>query len=294
MDPAAHPVLAILLPALGACVVAVLATVVVERLGGVAGGILSTVPTTIVPAAIGLHASAADDEAFRCAMCFVPVGILLNAGYLLLWRIIPARIGMRSHRHLLATTVTLALAAWLAAASAAVWAHHAWAPDAGQSLAIGLAAFVAGALLGIAANRVPHPAPAGRRRVGPAVLALRGVAAGAAIAVALVLARSGDPIAGGIASVFPAIFTAIMVATWLAQGAQVPTGAVGPMMLGTLSVSAYALLSAALIPRLGVVAGSAACWAAAVLFVNVPAYAWLRRVRARHDRRAAAAGAGAP
>ena len=293
MEASAHPVLAILLPALGACVVAVLATVVVERLGGVAGGILSTVPTTIVPAAIGLHGSAADDDAFRCAMCFVPVGILLNAGYLLLWRIIPARIGMRSHRHLLATTVALSLGAWLAAATAAVWIHHAYAPDAGQSLAIGLAAFAAGAMLGIAANRVPHPAPAGRRPVGAAVLALRGLAAGGAIAVALVLARGGDPIAGGIASVFPAIFTAIMVATWLAQGAQVPTGAVGPMMLGTLSVSAFALLASAAIPRLGVAAGAAVCWIIAVACINVPAYAWLRWVRARHERRAAA-GTGAP
>jgi hypothetical protein len=57
--------------------------------------------------------------------------------------------------------------------------------------------------------------------------------------VAVSLARSGLPIASSMARVFPAIFTTIMVATWLAQGAQVPTGAVGPMMLGTLSVPGF-------------------------------------------------------
>jgi hypothetical protein len=82
----------VLLPALGAGVVAVLATVAVERLGGAAGGIVSSVPTTIVPAAIGIHAAAADDASFRRAMCFVPVGILLNAGYLMLWRVLPVRL----------------------------------------------------------------------------------------------------------------------------------------------------------------------------------------------------------
>ena len=99
--------LEVAVPALGAGLVAVLATVAVERLGGAVGGVVSSIPTTIVPAALGIHASAPDEDSFRRAMCFVPVGILLNAGYLLLWRVLPARIGMRSHRHLLATTAAL-------------------------------------------------------------------------------------------------------------------------------------------------------------------------------------------
>ena len=65
------------------------------------------------------------------------------------------------------------------------------------------------------------------------------MAAGIAIGGAVSLARSGLPVASSVDAVFPAIFTIIMVATWLAQGAQVPTGAVGPMMLGTLSVPGF-------------------------------------------------------
>jgi hypothetical protein len=277
----------VLVPSVAAAVIAVLATVAVERLGGVLGGIAASVPTTIIPAAIGMHSSSPDQGNFVQAMAFVPVGILMNAGYLLLWRVVPAKLGMRSHRHLLATTAAIALGAWLAVATAIVWLHRAAAPSAGLSLSIGCTAFACAVLLGVAANRVPHPAPAGTRRVGPVVLALRGVAAGAAIGGSVLLARSGLPVAGGIGSVFPAIFTTILVATWLAQGAQVPTGAVGPMMLGTTSVSAYALLATVLFPRLPIPAAAAACWAISAGGVSVPAYLWISRVRATSSSRPA-------
>ena len=277
----------VLVPSVAAAVIAVLATVAVERLGGVLGGIAASVPTTIIPAAIGMHSSAPDQGNFVQAMAFVPVGILMNAGYLLLWRVVPAKLGMRSHRYLLAATAAIALGAWLAVATAIVWLHRTAAPSAGLSLAIGCTAFACAVLLGVAANRVPHPAPAGTRRVGPVVLAMRGVAAGAAIGGSVLLARSGLPVAGGIGSVFPAIFTTILVGTWLAQGAQVPTGAVGPMMLGTTSVSAYALLATVLFPRLPVPAAAAACWAISAGCVSVPAYLWIRRVRATSSSRPA-------
>ncbi|MFM8872738.1 MAG: hypothetical protein ACKOJI_05185 [Phycisphaerales bacterium] len=267
----------VLWPALAASGVAILATLAVERLGGRTGGILSSIPTTIVPAAIGLWDGGADPERFRRSMAFVPVGIVLNAGYLLLWRVVPARVGMLTRRHLLAWTVVVSLGAWFAAAFLVSVAHEWVAPTVDTALWIGAAAAAAGLSLAIAANRVPHPAPAGRRRVGPLVLAARGVAAGLAIGVAVALSRSGLPIASSMAAVFPAIFTTIMVATWLSQGAQVPTGAVGPMMLGTLSVSAYALLASWAFPAMHVAAAAAFCWIVATVTVSVPGFLWLRR-----------------
>jgi hypothetical protein len=267
----------VIVPAAAASGVAILATLAVERFGGRMGGILSSIPTTIVPAAIGLWDGGSDPERFRRSMAFVPVGILLNVGYLLLWRIVPARIGMIAHRHLLAWTATIALGAWFAAAFLVSVAHEWFAPSVEGALGTGVAAASMALAIAIAANRVPHPAPAGRRRVGPLVLAARGAAAGIAIGVSVALARSGLPIASSMAAVFPAIFTTIMVATWLAQGSQVPTGAVGPMMLGTLSVSVYALLAAWAFPAMPTAAAAALCWVVAAMAVSVPGYLWLRR-----------------
>jgi len=280
----------IALPSAFAGIVAVLATVAVERLGGTLGGVLSSIPTTIVPAAIGLSggslgASMATEDVgdFRRAMAFVPVGILLNAGYLVLWRVIPARLGVRHRSHLLAATTVGALSAWTIAAIGVMVLHELTQPTLPQALAAGVLAFLAGITLGIAANRTPHPAPRGTHRVGAGVLVLRGIAAAAVIGGAILLKRSGLPVASGIASVFPVIFTTIMIATWLAQGAQVPTGSVGPMALGTLSVSAFALLAAWLFPIMPLAPATAIAWTLSIACVSVPAYFFLRARRAaRH------------
>jgi len=274
------------LPALFAGLVAVLSTLAVERLGGMLGGVLSSIPTTIVPAAIGLWGDGSDPDGFRRAMAFVPIGILMNAGYLVLWRVIPASLGQRSRTHLLAWTLMLALGAWLIAALAVIAANHVAQPTVGQSLVLGGIAMATGLTLALAANRDAHPSPRGTHRVGLAILLVRGAAAALVIAIAIAIKRSGLPVASGMAAVFPVIFTTIMVATWLSQGAHVPTGAVGPMTLGTLSVSAYALLATMLFPHLGMVSGAALCWVLAVCLVSVPSYLFLRQHPLRRDRAA--------
>jgi hypothetical protein len=78
------------------------------------------------------------------------------------------------------------------------------------------------------------------------------------------------------ASVFPAIFLTSMVALWIAQGEDVPSGAVGPMMLGAMSVSFYALLATHTLPEYGVILGSAITWVASIGSISVPAAFWLR------------------
>ena len=72
-------------------VVAVGATVALERFGGVLGGILATIPTTIVPASIGFWLNS-DGEGFRAALYAVPLGMLLNAVFLHVWRWLPSKI----------------------------------------------------------------------------------------------------------------------------------------------------------------------------------------------------------
>ena len=276
------PIVDVAIPALFAGIVAVLATMVVERFGGSVGGILSSIPTTIVPAAIGIYGRNANVDEFRRAMAFVPVGILLNAGYLVMWRVIPAYVGRRTRSHLLAWTVSLALGGWLVVAGAIMLVNRAFEPTVEHQLVIGCMAFASGIALGIAANRTPHPAPRGHNRVPHIVLGARGIAASIAIGCALVLAKMGLPVASGLASVFPVIFTTIMVATWLSQGAHVPTGAVGPMAIGTLSVSAYALLATVLFPIMNLAIAAVLCWVLAVGLVSVPAYFFLAHRRKRH------------
>ena len=82
----------ILLAALLAGLVAIAVTVAIEKFGGLIGGILGTIPTTIVPAAAFMWLAEPTDAAFQPAMGMVPVGMLLNAIFLWLWRVVPSKV----------------------------------------------------------------------------------------------------------------------------------------------------------------------------------------------------------
>lgn len=267
----------ILLPALLAGGVAIGATVAIERFGGRLGGILATLPTTIVPASVGLWIHQQDAALFADAMHSVPGGMLLNALFLLLWRAIPPYLPQGNRTLRLAAMIVLSLGCWALGAVALIQIQERLLA---QSL--GLQGYAWGLTLaillgGLWAARDPRPAPKGRRRVGTATLLSRGVFAAVAIGSSIVLSDIAGPLVAGVAAVFPAIFLTTMVSIWLAQGEDVQAGAVGPMMLGSTSVSVYALVSVWLFPGLGAGLGAGGAWLLSIVFVSVPCWMWTRR-----------------
>lgn len=276
--------------ALAAGVVSAGATVAVERFGGRIGGILGTVPTTIMPATMGLfathpmNADGTSSDGFLRAVAVVPAGMMLNAAFLASWRVLPRWLHADDSRTTLWRCVAASLAVWAVLSLAWVVGTHALQPSTSVLLAIGGGTLMVTATLGIVLCRHGVPAPKGSNHVTWPVLVARGVAAGGAIAVALVIARGGHAIAGGMAVTFPAIFLTTIVGTWLAQGREVPVGAVGPMVLGSCAVGSYAMLSSLIYPRLGLVLGTPACWILAVGCVSVPAGLWLRAHSMRADQ----------
>ncbi|MEN0061955.1 MAG: hypothetical protein AAGA48_07360 [Myxococcota bacterium] len=268
------------LPLIGSAVlsglVAVLVTLAIERFGGVVGGLLGTLPTTIVPAALGIGwANNGQGPVFVAAMAAVPVGMLIDAGFLWMWRALPPRLPAWSLRARLAMMIAVSLAGWTALAIPTMGALHRLA-DPLTGLWIGALALGINALAGALASRQRRPAPKGSRPVGPIVLVARGLLAGLAVGLATGVAQTGDGVLAGVLSVFPAIFLTTMVGLWLAQGEAVPAGAVGPMMLGSTSVGGFALTVTFTAPVLGIGAGATVAWVVAVLACTLPAYAWLR------------------
>lgn len=266
--------------------VAVGVTLAIERWGGVRGGLLGTVPTTIVPASLGFQAQATTPEALRQALWAVPVGMLANALFLFAWRAIPPRLPPWSLGRRLVAVLGLSLLGWGLAAGAMVLGLRALRADGVSLLWPGLLAAALLLLGGAWASTAPVKAPRGRRPVGPLTLCLRGSLAAGAIAAAVLVQGAGGEVLAGMLAVFPAIFLTAMVGLWLSQGEAVPAGAVGPMLLGSSSVAAYAHLAAWSQPALGPVAGAALAWAGAVGGVTLPAGLWLQR------RAAAAGGSG--
>ena len=64
--------------ALFAALVAIGATVAIERFGGVVGGLLGSIPTTIIPASIGFWLTQNEVVGFQAALYTVPVGMMVK------------------------------------------------------------------------------------------------------------------------------------------------------------------------------------------------------------------------
>ena len=263
----------VLLSAVFAGVVATAVTVAIEKWGGLIGGLLGTVPSTIVPAGIGMYVAGGEDVLVM-SMAVVPLGMLLNALFLGAWVVIPR--WFPDAPYLLVLTTVGALAFWsLLGMVFLVAVDEATSYLNLQQLALsGLALLVATAVV---FNRRPQPTPKGTNRVSTLVLVARGVMAATAIGIAVGLSGLGFPILAGLASVFPAIFLTSMVALWLAQGPTVPQGAAGPMMLGGASVAVYANVAMWSLPAYGAVVGSAMAWVASVVGWSLPAFMVLRK-----------------
>lgn len=269
----------ILLSAVLAGIVATCVTVAIERWGGLVGGLLGTVPSTIVPAGIGMYLAGGEED-LVLSMMVVPLGMLLNALFLGAWLLLPRWFSNTAHP-LLWTSIG-ALVFWCVMGIGVLFLL--------QNTVVGMLlteqefAAVGLALLFFIAvwfNRRPQPTPKGANAVSKTVLLARGSMAAAAIGVAVWMAGLGFPLLAGLASVFPAIFLTSMVALWLAQGPTVPQGAAGPMMLGGASVAVYANIAMWSLPAYGALVGSLIAWVGSVVGWSLPAFILLKR---RHDR----------
>lgn len=263
----------ILLSALFAGIVATAVTVAIEKWGGLVGGLLGTVPSTIVPAGIGMYVAGGEDVLIL-SMAVVPLGMLLNALFLGAWIVIPRWIP--NAPYLLLLTTIGALAFWTFLGMTFLVLVEELMEDYGvQGVAIGGLCLLI--ITAVVFNRRPQPTPKGTNKVSTLVLLARGTMAATAIGIAVGLSGLGFPTLAGLASVFPAIFLTSMVALWLAQGPTVPQGAAGPMMLGGASVAVYANIAMWSLPAYGAMVGSLIAWVGSVVGWSLPAFMVLRR-----------------
>jgi len=268
--------LAIILPAILAGIVAVLVTLAIEKFGGLVGGVLGTIPSTIIPAAAGVY-YLDGKEALLSSMSIVPLGMMVNGLFLGVWIVLPKYV--TNWKNPLVLTTICSIFIW------AVFAYLALI-IANYTTSVNLSPFILGALgllflifISIFFNIKTLPSPKGTNKVPLPILMARGIAAAIAIGCALILAKLGEPLVAGLASAFPAIFLTSMIALWISQGVTVPQGAAAPMMLGGASVAVYALIVMWSIPNFGIIFGSLVAWISSILFWSIPAFIILKKYR---------------
>lgn len=251
-----------------AAAIAVAVCYLIERLGGALGGVIGTVPGTVTPAALGLWYTPDSLRDFRVSMCSAPVGLAVNAMFLLSWRLCPPLLPVRySLARRLALMVGVSLAVWAALAAPAVLALQRARPRAVYFAGAVCSLFVF--IVGVAGTWRMAPAPKGSKPVSVGVQAARGALAFAAVTAAVLLSHLSSASAG-VFAVFPAVFLTTMVSLWLAQGEACQAGAVSPMMLGLAAPMAFCLLSCLTFPAFGGALGCAAAWLSAVACGTLP------------------------
>jgi hypothetical protein len=230
------------LPFILSCIVVILITVVAERYGTKVGGILGTVPSTIVVAFLFIAVNEGVTFATRAAVV-VPAEMGVNLLFLFSFSLLARR------SVAMALAVSLSLWALLSGILALIRVSNL-----GISVAFYLLVMFATFML---LERHHHITSSGKTAVRYTTwkLLFRGVFAGIVIATAVVLAQIDETLSG-IFSVFPAIFLSTML-IFVREHGPVFTGGMGKsMILGTLSVSSYPVSIHFLYPSVGVAAGT--------------------------------------
>jgi len=198
-----------------------------ERRGSKAGGLVLGFPSTVFIAIVFIGWTQSPLAAVL-ATNVIPAVHGVNAVYVL---VTLSLIGRRFW------------AAW--AAGLAVWGGCSFLLVALKFDNFGAGVLIYAVLLAFSYRRIGRafPADTEARRgpaAGPALVAARGLLGGAVIAVAVILAKVGGPLIGGVFAIFPAVFTGALLATALSHGAGFSAAVMRSTLLGGMSCIVFA------------------------------------------------------
>jgi hypothetical protein len=225
------------------------------RLGGVVGGVPSTVAISLL--FVGLTQGPATAAAATTGVpLFVGLYVPLVVTYIWLGSRTPAGVA-----------IGVALSVWLAPTVVVIVLDHAtFVVSLGvEFVLLGIGVFAVRKHASIAA--VPPPSGATLP-----VVALRSGLSGLVIGTAVVLARVGGPILGGAASAFPAVLLSTTLITQRSQGTEFSNEVARVLMLSAaMNIAVFVTVVRFSYPAWGIAAGTIAAFVAS-LFSAVAAY----------------------
>ena len=169
------------------------------------------------------------DSAFACIIGMFCTNIL----FMPTWKLFPPYFPKKWSNGMVVFVMTiLSLLVWFVSAIALALLQQ-WMASLGVSMfAFCFCLLLLSVVCGAALCWHLPPAPAGKNKVKWYVHFLRGFVASLAILASGILSQTGSGVAAGAVSTFPAMFITTMVSVSLSQGADVSTGAIGPLLLG--------------------------------------------------------------
>jgi len=261
-----------------AAVIVVIVSVMIEHLGARFGGILGTVPHVIIMGVAGLYTQLSIPE-FRLAMFGIPIGSLGNGVYL-------GIILLGSHKlkfklsviSRLKVLICSALASFAGFLSVMQLIFDIFKQTEAGAWVISIGCSIVQLFLGLWFCRLHPAAPVDEQHLRVCDLLTRAIVTFSVFMFSLWLATIA-PVMGGAVLNAPILTTIVFVVVFLSQGEKVAVGTCGPMTLGMLSVNAFVILVAWLVPQYGLVIGLISSWFGAVIFITVPQLILSRRIK---------------
>lgn len=215
-----------------------------ERRGSKAGGLVLGFPSTVL-AAIVFIGWTQSTEAAAVATSVIPAVHGVNALYIL---VAVSLMGRRPWAGWAA-----GLAVWGACAALVVVSGF-------DDFAAGILVYVV--LLSFSIVRIGRmlpkdPEAALGRPAGPLLIAVRGALGGAVVAAAVLIAKLGGPLIGGVFAIFPAVFTGALLATAVSHGPAFSAAVMRSTLLGGTSCVVFAAAVRVSFVPLGLAPGAA-------------------------------------
>ena len=222
----------------------IIGTVVAEKAGTKAGGVIAGLPSTIVVALFFIgwtQSPVIASQATTLIPAVLGVVALFNVTYVLFYRLN------------FYIALAAALGVWFVLALGLLWIGI-------DHFSYSVAGFILLFLFSYCIlEKVLHIPSASRRKVRYTLLQLlfRSALGGGIIAFAVAMARIGGPIVGGVFCTFPAMMLATMIVNHFAHGRAFATAFVKSMTIsGTVNTTFYAIAARYFYPSLGLVAGT--------------------------------------
>ena len=221
-----------------------LVTVITERWGSVIGGVLGGLPSTSAFSFLFIGLYQSTDAAVEATTVF-PLAFGVTCAFLFFYAYFAKKSFVQG--------IVISLIIWLAASAAiAILGINEFVLPLVGGLVISALTYVA------FMKKLKLPNLRGKHKpFKPHEIVLRGVGAGALVAISLQLSQIGGPILGGIAAAFPAVFTSTIVILNHSMGTEFSRNVTKPLALsGTLTIFPFTIAVRLLFPNIGVWQGT--------------------------------------
>lgn len=244
-----------LIPFLIASMVVVGVTVIAEKFGTRMGGILGTIPSTIIVAFVFISLNQGEEFASR-ASAVVPAEMAINLIFLFSFSILSKGGAFKA--------LGISLSIWLVLSSILLIVEI-------ESVLVSVAIYSSTlVVLFVLMERVLKTRSRGSVKVEYTAgkIAFRGLFAGVIIGTTVILSNVGEVISG-IFSVFPAIFLSTMLITLKEHGSSFSGGIGKSMLLGSQTVVVYAVSVHFLYPEIGMFLGTLGAFGISLVMMGI-------------------------